>query len=195
MILLQPIPAHWNYFLVLEKDIHALSRWIEFVPPNLSVYSIELARLLMTAAAEADVITKALCKGIAPAANADSIGLYRKVLLEAAPMLPDAMVEMPRYGMTLHPWSNWKKADSHPDWWTGNNKVKHHRTEHFASANLSNVLNAAAGLLVLLVIYYSMETRVLMPTPEIFLPKSFAANESFRLLLLTPDGTHFPWTR
>ena len=54
----QPVPPDWNYSFCLEEDIIALSRWIEFSAENERVYSIELARLLMTAGAEVDVVAK-----------------------------------------------------------------------------------------------------------------------------------------
>ena len=54
----QPVPHDWNYFFCLEEDIIALSRWIDFSAENERVYSIELARLLMTAGAEVDVVAK-----------------------------------------------------------------------------------------------------------------------------------------
>jgi hypothetical protein len=187
------IHAHWNYFLVLEEDVQALSRWIEFSRANESVYSIELARLLMTAAAEADIIAKALCKRISPKTKAESINAYQAILTEAAPMLPQSKVTMPRYGMAFHPWSNWKAKHVPPDWWQGNNKVKHHRAEHFEEANLKNVLNAAAGLLILLLIYYSAEQNYIAPVPRIYMPKSFGMLESNALRLIIPDGTRFPW--
>jgi hypothetical protein len=134
----------------LEDDLLQLSRWIEFSADNETVYSIELARLLMTAAAEVDVVAKALCKAIDRERNASSINVYQSVLLQAVPMLPQAQVEMPRFGMLFQPWSNWAEPTTPPDWWQGNNKVKHHRAEHFRQANLKNVLNAIAALLVLL---------------------------------------------
>jgi hypothetical protein len=48
-------------FLVLEEDVIALSRYVEFAQPNLDSYSIEMARLLMGATQELDVILKQLC--------------------------------------------------------------------------------------------------------------------------------------
>ena len=55
-----------------------------------------------------------------------------------------------------------------------NNKVKHHRAEHFKQANLKNVLNATAALLVLLALYYGRESASQYPGPSLFLPKTFA---------------------
>lgn len=187
------VEPHLNYFLCLETDIQALSRWIEFSTFNEMVYSIELARLLMTAAAEADVIAKRLCATIEPQTRASSINSYQAILCKALPALPDANVEMPRHGMAFRPWSNWAKQNSPPDWWQGNNKVKHQRAEHFMQANLKNVLNASAGLLVLLTLYLKSQNIHYIPPFNLFLPRTFAMLNGVQLLLVLPDGSNVPW--
>lgn len=188
-----PIPAHWNYFLALEEDVRQLARWIEFSPANEGVYSIEIARLLMTAAAEADVIAKALCARISPGTGAASINAYQSVLCAAAPIIVTSTASMPRYGMAFQPWSNWATAKTPPAWWTGNNKVKHHRATHFQEANLKNLLNACAGLLILLLILHSADGDYLFPAPSIYAPGTFGMLEGDAIRLLNPDGTQFPW--
>jgi hypothetical protein len=177
--------AHWNYFLALEADLAELARWVEFSPSNETAYSIEMARLLMAAAAEADVVAKMLCAQLDPKAKAESINKYQAVLVAKYPMIPTAKVHMPRFGLTLSPWSEWSKASSPPLWWTGNNKVKHHRESNFAQANLKNVLNAAAGLLLLLALHYAQSARRLTPAPSLMHPKAFAS-VSGRDLVLNP---------
>lgn len=77
--------------------------------------------------------------------------------------------------MLFAPWEEWQKPKSPPLWWTANNKVKHHRQEHFVDANLKNVLNATAGLLLLLAISYDHVARVVKPGPALFLPKEYAS--------------------
>ena len=186
-------PAHWNYFLCLEDDIERLSRWIEFSSENESVYSIELVRLLMTAAAEVDVVAKALCKLIDPKAKAESINSYQSVLMLAVPTLAKASVDLPRYGLRFQPWLNWKRPKTPPEWWSGNNKVKHHRSEHFKQGNLRNVLNAVAGLLLLLLLYYGESQRLLATKPRIYVPGAFGLLQDDGLLLSVPHGAKLPW--
>lgn len=189
----QKIPMHLNYFLCIEDDLQHISRWIEFSAENEGVYSIELARLLMTVAAEVDVVAKALCKAIDITTKASNIHAYQSMLTTAVPMLSDAKVLMPRHGMTFNPWANWHTNEKPPDWWQGNNKVKHHRAKHFNQANLKSVLNATAGLLILLLLYYSKDSHYLSPAPRIFLPRSFAVMEGEALRILIPDGCRLPW--
>lgn len=187
------LEPHQSYFQCLESDIQALSRWIDFSQDNELVYSIELARLLMTAAAEADVIAKRLCHTIDPARRASSINVYQSVLCAALPALPAAIVEMPRYGMEFRPWSNWATENTPPDWWQGNNKVKHHRAEHFKQANLKNVLNAVAGLALLLLLYYRSQGIHHVPPPNLFWPRTFGMPNGAQFLILIPDGSNVPW--
>ncbi len=192
-IIQHDVHPHLNYFLCLEADIQGLSRWIEFSSDNESVYSIELARLLMTAASEADVIAKGLCRIIAPDRNANSINAYQSVLCEALPTLPNSLVEIPRFGMEFRPWSNWRESDSPPNWWKGNNKVKHHRAEYFKQANLKNVLNASAGLLVLLILYFRSQGNTHFPEINLFRPRSFATQDAQSFYIVIPDGANVPW--
>jgi len=112
----QSVSPHLNYFSCLEDDLLELSRWVEFCVENESVYSIELARLLMTAAAEVDVVAKALCAAIDRPRGAESINVYQEVLMRALPMLSDATVDMPRFGMSFRPWENWNEPKNPPDW-------------------------------------------------------------------------------
>jgi hypothetical protein len=173
------IPSHWSYFLALEDDLLRMSRWIEFSQENEKTYSIELARLLMTAAAEVDILAKAICSIICPKDKASSINEYQAILCEAAPIIVQTAVAMPRFGMSFMPWLNWREPKSPPDWWTGNNKVKHHRADH-------------AGLLVILTIYYGFDQEYLFPAPSLYVPNTFGIFENSAIRLLRPDGAQFP---
>jgi hypothetical protein len=150
---------HWNYFLALERDIEAVSRFIEFDPANFDVFSIELARLLFAAASEVDVMAKLICRQVDPDSEASSINAYKTALVPAVPTILTTAVNVPRYGLTLQPWENWQTPgdQSHPDWWNAYNKVKHHRSTHFHRATLANTLNALAGLLVINFEFYHRE--------------------------------------
>lgn len=182
-----------NYFSCLEDDLLALSRWIEFSAANEQTYSIELARLLMTAAAEVDVVAKALCTEIDRQRRAESINVYQEVLVNAIPTLPTAVVEMPRFGLTFTPWSNWATEKTPPDWWQGNNKVKHQRHTHFDRASLKNVLNAAAGLFILLLLLESKSGPYYPVTPRLFVPRTFAILEGTNIRIFLSDEVNLPW--
>lgn len=145
---------HWNYFLALERDMEAVARYVEFDESNFSTYSIELGMLLFAAASEVDVIAKLLCEYIDPAAQRNNIRDYKAVLRPAMPHLPDAKIFVPRYGLTLNPWLNWR-GPQNPQWWLAYNKVKHERNIHFNQATLKNALNALGALLIFTFEYYA----------------------------------------
>lgn len=145
---------HWNYFLAIERDFENLSRYIEFTESNNSTFSIELARIIMVATQEVDVILKKLCILIEPNSTPESVNHYKEIISRNIPEFNNEVVQIQRFGMTSKPWSNWNNLNEHPLWWTANNKIKHQRTEHFEKANLKNAFNAVGGLLITTLYYY-----------------------------------------
>ena len=128
-IQVDPQITQWNYFLALESDLEELSRYVEFTEDNFSAYSLQMARLLLTASSEVDVVAKMLCEIIGKTPRRENINEYRKNIKPTFKEIPDFKVSVPRYGLTSHPWENWKK-DTIPVWWEGHNKVKHNRNAH-----------------------------------------------------------------
>lgn len=165
----EPTPHHWNYFLSLEEDLVRVARFLELTTANFSAYSIELARILLAAASEVDVVAKALCTHHCPDSKARNINTYKVELLEAYPLLPRTQVLLPRFGLHLVPWQNWG-TEGNPLWWRAYNGVKHRRDTDFNRASLKNTLNAVAGLFVLLLLLYREEAERgrLFPDPSVF---------------------------
>ena len=170
---------HWNYFIALEKDLENISRYIEFTKDNEDTYSIELAKILMSASSETDVLLKMICNiyGV----KADNINKYRKCSRENFPELADEEVFINRFTMSFMPWINWKgNDDTNPDWWKSYNKVKHHRNDSYNQANLKNVINSVGALLICTVYYYKLigglsfkdTTRQLIPNSNLYDLKS-----------------------
>lgn len=149
---------HWNYFLAIQQDFESLSRYIEFAEENNSTYSIELARIIMSASQEVDVIMKEICSLLINP-NADNINDYRDVIKEKLPELISEEVFIARFAMSGKPWSNWE-GEENPLWWRANNKIKHQRTQNFHQANLKNAFNALGGLLISNFYYYKIEKEL-----------------------------------
>ena len=164
-----PTPIHWNYFLSLEQEVIALSRYIEICDKNSSTYSIELLKLLFSASSEVDVIAKIICKRFNKKSKAKNIYHYRLAITKAFPKLSIQEVSMPLYGMELKPWSNWSQSKT-PKWWDAYNNVKHERNNYYHEANLKNTLNAIAALYVMLLYFHIdlAQNGTLSPSPEIF---------------------------
>lgn len=163
-----PIPEHWNYFLCLEDDIAELARWIEPTKSNFGTYSIELARLLITAASEVDVVAKLICKDFCDAPKAKTIIAYQKCLTNQFSNIAKHEIKLIRYGLTFTPWLNWEKPDNPPLWWKAYNNVKHERSSYFTEATMHNVLNAVAALFYLLLIYYGSQTHRIPSRSKLF---------------------------
>jgi hypothetical protein len=135
---------HWNYFLALEEDLERLARFVD-LSANDATFSLEIARLFLSACAEIDVVMKQLAKRYDATSQAASINVYFPVVSTGLPRFKRFVAEIPRHKVTLRPWDSWD-ASNPPFWWQDHNKVKHHRHEHFASANLKNCLNSVAAL-------------------------------------------------
>jgi hypothetical protein len=175
------IPEHWNYFLALEDDVMRLSRFVELTDDNSTAYSLEMARLLLVAASEVDVVAKQICRKLDAKSKAKQIDEYRTEITAAYPDIAGALVHIPKFGLTLNPWEQWAEEGKNPIWWTANNKVKHHRHTNFSDANLKNSLNAVAGLFLLLLYFYADEAQKAQLSPD---PRLFRAG--------TPFYTAFP---
>ena len=158
--------SHWNYFLAIERDLDVLSRYVEFHDDNFKCYSLEIARILLAAGAEADVVCKLLYQP--GGSKSDGIDAHRKQITTLFPALPTFGVQIPQFGMKLEPWVNWTSAKS-PDWWMAYNKIKHERDSHFHLANLLNALNAVAGLFVVVLYLYRAKSQrgELLPNPQL----------------------------
>jgi hypothetical protein len=179
-ILVKEPKVHWNYFLALETDVVRLARFIEFREDNFSTYSIEIARLIMAAAAEVDVVAKLVCRKLAPERRVEKINGYASVILQAPkPKLPGLTILIPRYGLTLKPWISWT-PNTPPLWWTAYNKVKHHRDTGFKQANLGNALNAVSALFSLTIYHYALQFQ--------YYPRSDGTKRKWENALATDRG-------
>jgi len=171
------IEPHWNYLLAIERDLDTLSRYVEFDRRNFKCFSIEIARVLLAAGAETDVVCKQICKTANPTSKANNIHDYRKEVTAAFPGITKFGVQVSRFGLNLRPWDEWRKPNGVPPWWTAYNKTKHERSSEYHRANLKNALNAVAGLFVAALHLYPLKARLgeLVPSPQ----------------LLRPDADHF----
>jgi hypothetical protein len=168
---------HWNHFLMLDSDAIKISRFIEFTEDNYKTYSLQLARLLMSASAEVDIVAKLACGHVNPKAKCRTIVDYHKVLATGCPNLKNYPVRILRFDLKFKPWTSWSAKVS-PKWWTACNQVKHHRDTQFSAANLKNALNAVAALYVMLLYAFPTEAQQggLHPRPQLFsIPEEFVA--------------------
>lgn len=144
----------WNYFISIEEDMYKLSRFIEFDKKNESVFSIELARLLMSSSSEFEVVAKELCNIKDPNITINNIDDIRNNLLLFYSDIYNVEIIVQRFGLHYKPLNNWKMNDN-SDWWKSYNAVKHHRNNKFEDANLKNVINSIGALYIINILYYN----------------------------------------
>lgn len=147
---------HWQFFESVDDELHSLSRIIEFAPENFGAFSVHLVRLYLAICSEIDVVAKLLCERINPTAMSRNIDDYRDLVTSRFPGFAVLHIEMPSHELDFQPWLAWTTG-ANPGWWRSYNNVKHERSKYFRDANLGNVLDSAAGLLVLLVYFYQPE--------------------------------------
>lgn len=142
---------YWTYFKIIEKDFLDLSEFIEISENHFDVYSRELIKLLVVTCSEVDAIFRVLREIKDPGSGDGDLSIedHFKFLEENHKYLFDESIDISPSGVSLKPFESWTKGKA-PTWWTGYNKVKHHRSSDFKSANLRHCLNAGAALTLLL---------------------------------------------
>lgn len=145
----------WDYYRTLEEDLIQFNRYVEIDRANYKTYSLELAKMLLTAGTELDTAFKALCNKISPTSNANTIGDYNKIVSSKYPDVIYHEKYVKGHGIILKPFENWN-LNNNPHWWTnGYNKIKHNRANYIQNANLENVLNIVSALQMILFLYYN----------------------------------------
>jgi len=101
-------------------------------------------------------VAKLLCARITPSEEPNNINDYRSLMTVQFPNYSLLRIELPSYELDFQPWFSWT-AGTNPGWWKSYNDVKHERSKYYRDANLGNVLESTAGLLVLLVYFHQPE--------------------------------------
>lgn len=168
-IIRQETLLHWNYFLTIEEDLSTLNRYVDFSEKNDNTFSLEIARILMAASAEVDVVLKQLCASLSPDTKASNINEYHNIIVSHLPNFKTFKVIVPTQGLELTPWSLWENGTA-PQWWQANNKVKHERHKLFEKASLNSCLNSVAALYIAVLHLYTYEANngELLQLPKLF---------------------------
>ena len=154
-------PEHYvRAFLLLQSDLKKLFEFIEPGDANLSTYSYRIHELLMRTCIEVEANFKAILKEniFSPTKKDGSPRLekdwnihdYKKV--NTTHHLTSYKVFLPIWSgvkSCFEPFKPWAGA-AELGWYQAYNSSKHDRQNEFQKANFENLLNAVAGLLVLL---------------------------------------------
>lgn len=160
----------WEFFLAIESDLAKTTRFVEFHKDNFKTYSVEFARILLSASSEVDVLFKELCSIIDPNKNyygrKITIKDYRECITSRYPKFHAIEVLIPQYDLTRKPWKEWpRNSGVNPSWWDSYNNVKHHRNTKYNEANLENAIDSVAALFALVLYFLRVKYNETFPTP------------------------------
>ena len=154
-------PEHYvRAFLLIQSDLQKLFEFIEPADENLIAYSYRIHELFMRTCIEVEANFKAILKEniFNPTFADDSPRLETKWnihdywKINTTHHLSAYKVHIPIWNGTksiFEPFKQWAAAPE-LSWYKAYNSSKHDRQNEFKKANLENLLNSVAGLLVLL---------------------------------------------
>jgi len=154
-------------FMVIQKDLLELFDYVEPADKNLCCYSYRTHELLMRSCVEVEANFKAILSenGYIRPGDLDTRDVngysqpgknwnrkdYKK--LNVTHRLSSYQVKFPVWHgdqAVRTPFSSWAHEDGGLTWYDAYNATKHDRQEQFEQANFTNLLEAIAGLVVLL---------------------------------------------
>lgn len=176
----------WFFYIDIEEEFLEISKTIPIDSINSKTFSYKYSRLLRTICSEIDTTLKRFMEFYNyPYAHGNIIE-YESFIEDKLDDFKSSTVTLYKSAHnyeTLKPFANWTSGKA-PEWWTLNNKLKHGRDEvddegieKFKYANQETILNALAGLFIILMYFYEeilknnfpdSELRVPLPQSEVF---------------------------
>jgi len=140
-------------FLLIQNDFIKLFEYIEPSQKNLNCYSFRIHELLLRTCVEIEANFKAILleNGYPPSDFMRIDSDYFKV--NKTHHLSSYSIELPYWqgkGSIRKPFVKWKNGYLKLKWYDGYNKSKHDRHNYFEYANFENLIDAIAGLAVIL---------------------------------------------
>ena len=165
---------YWTYYLMLEQKLLATQNYVDFDKDNYQTYSNEYALLLQAVGAELDIIFKVYCNF--PAKGRKNIKDYEKYILSIFPDIGMEKVKILNSSIVLQPFKEWNKMRNSLSWWAAYNEIKHNRVNKMKSANLKNVIDSMAGVLLMEIKLFSRiviedNTAIIETQPRLFIPE------------------------
>lgn len=145
-------PEHFvRAFLLIQKDLLELFDYVEPADKNLHCYSYRIYALLLRACVEVEANFKAILKENGYNRPGDwTMADYRKI--EKTHYLSEYTVKVPNWtgsSEIRRPFTAWGIGGSLA-WYQVYNTTKHDRHSEFEKANFEHLIDACAGLIVLL---------------------------------------------
>lgn len=158
---LQDIQSIAHAYYLLEMDLKTIFDYITPSQSNKLTYSHRIYELFLRACTEFENNASALLKAnnYSFSANPNIKNDYFKI--NKALKLNNYEVKLNIWehsSLVLQPFSEWSGTNYQPlKWYKDYNSVKHDRTANFNLANLENLLNAVAGVAVILFAQFKVE--------------------------------------
>jgi hypothetical protein len=143
----------WKYFLSLERDFIKTLQYVELDEGNFGCFSIEYSKLLLLIGTEFEAVSKKLLKGVSYKDKVGNIGGIKEGLLKSFPNFKENQVCITGTEYSFVPFKEWKPEKS-IEWWKCYCELKHNRISAFDKANMKNVLEGLASLLIVNIYYY-----------------------------------------
>jgi hypothetical protein len=144
--------AHYvRAFLIIQKDLEDIFEYVEPSSESLETYSYRIHGLLMRACIEVEANLKAILTENTYSKHAGKLTMvdYKKV--DVTHHLSSYEVSLPIWNgpqRILKPFGTWPNGPL--DWYQAYNASKHDRQDAFKKANVRHLIDAVAGLLVVL---------------------------------------------
>ena len=143
--------------MIIQRDLEKAFEYIEPCPESMSTYSYRIHELIMRTCVEIEANFKAILNENKFTPKINRFGqailnmeIYKKI--NVTHHLSSYEISLPIWNgppRTIRPFKSWVCGDA-PDWYAAYNASKHDRQDEFERANLNNLINAAAGLLVVI---------------------------------------------
>lgn len=141
-----------RYFQILQNEVKEIFKYIEPNQNNFKVYSLKIYQILVDICIEIENNMKQIL--VANGYEEKQMNMkddYFAIneLLHLDEYYVKLLIKNKEY--ELQPFKAWNSSSYTPlSWYQAYNNVKHNRSEKYEQANLENLLNAIAGLYVLL---------------------------------------------
>lgn len=148
-------------YYIIENDLKKLFEYIEPCDDNNNAYSHRTFELLLRAATEFEMNCKEilLVNGFSKTGKWNIEDYYK---INVPSKLSNYRVKLNIWqpnALILQPFSSWSSTTYQPlNWYQAYNQVKHNRNTCFNEASLHNIINAIAGLFIVLFSQFGVQT-------------------------------------
>jgi hypothetical protein len=175
---------------LLERELFGLFDFVEPADANSPCYSHQLYALLLRASTEFEANAKAIlfANGYTRSGNFN-VNDYSKV--EPATRLSEYLITIPIWQgshRVVQPFASWNTGPS-LSWYQSYNRVKHSRSEEFASASLQNVVAAVAAVFAIVFAQFGISSFDPYHDVGGFQSDGNVLSHSACLLSIEPPGT------